>query len=125
MKILFILQRSDNHSLYDQRIQFNLKLFISSPLLQKILIKLTESNKTTVRNVLFLCSFFTTLIYTTFFGPSWWPSSGVTTIIYKGCYCFQRIRLSQGQSVWYIIHNIKLYVNINKCRCVFWVKYVC
>jgi hypothetical protein len=52
----------------------------------------TESNKTTVRNVIF----FTTLIYTTCFGPSWRPSSGVTTIIYKGCHCFQWIRLSLG-----------------------------
>jgi hypothetical protein len=48
-----------------------------------------------------------TSTYTTCFGPSWWPSSGVITIIYKGSHCSQRIRLVSVVN----LHNTKLYVN--------------
>jgi hypothetical protein len=40
----------------------------------------------------FLCSLFTTSTYTTCFGLSWRPSSGVITIIFKSSHCSQRIR---------------------------------
>jgi hypothetical protein len=78
----------------------------------------TESNKTTVRNVIFLCSLFTTLTYTTYFDPSWWPSSVVTTIIYKGCSLLPTDPFESGLASMVYLHNIKLYVNINNCRCV-------
>jgi hypothetical protein len=66
----------------------------------------TESN--------ILCSLFTTSTYTTCFGPSWWPSSSVTIITYKGCSLLPTDLFESGLVSVVYLHNIKLYVNINK-----------
>jgi hypothetical protein len=70
-----------------------------------------KQNHRTQRNI--LCLLFTTSTYTLCFGPSWWPSSSVITIIYKRQSLLPTDPFESGLVSMINLHNIKLYVITN------------